>query len=115
MLRQEALQGDWQMAIGLSASYVARRAQAADLVILGQRIPDHSTGLEAPEDVIPRLQQAGARRALCRPMLRPDRRECAGRLERRPRSRAGGAGRAAVLRMSGAVTVLLVDPRKMLT
>jgi hypothetical protein len=31
-------------------------AQAADLVILGQRIPDHSTGLEAPEDVIPRLQ-----------------------------------------------------------
>ena len=52
MLQQEALQGDWQMAIGLAASYVARQAQAADLVILGQRIPDHSTGLDAPEDVI---------------------------------------------------------------
>jgi nucleotide-binding universal stress UspA family protein len=44
MLRQEALQGDWQMAIGLAASWVTRRAQAADLVVLGQRIPDHSTG-----------------------------------------------------------------------
>ena len=52
MLQQEALQGDWQMAIGLSASFVVRRAQAADLVILGQRIPDRSTGLDAPEDVI---------------------------------------------------------------
>ena len=52
MLRQEALQGDWQMAIGLAASWVTRRAQAADLVILGQHVPDHSTGLDAPEDVI---------------------------------------------------------------
>jgi hypothetical protein len=52
MLRQEALQGEWQMAIGLAASWVTRRAQAADLVILGQRIPDYSTGLDAPEDVI---------------------------------------------------------------
>ena len=31
MLRQEALQGEWQMAIGLAASWVTRRAQAADL------------------------------------------------------------------------------------
>ncbi len=77
MLRQEALQGDWQMAIGLSASFVTRRAHAADLVILGQRIPDLSTGLDAPEDVIlacsrlprapkPKVSPGSSRSTICR-------------------------------------------------
>src|SRR5882762_4839258 len=39
MLRQEALEGDWQMAIGLAASWVTRRAQAADLVFSGRAFP----------------------------------------------------------------------------
>jgi nucleotide-binding universal stress UspA family protein len=52
MLRQENLDGEWELAIGLSAPYVRRRAQAVDLVILGQRTPDHATGLVAPEDVV---------------------------------------------------------------
>lgn len=41
MLQQDRLQGEWHMAIGPAASYVARRAQAADLVVLRQCIPDH--------------------------------------------------------------------------
>jgi nucleotide-binding universal stress UspA family protein len=52
MLRQEDVQGEWEMAVGLPASYVTRRAQGIDLVILGQRTPDHSTGLDAPQEVV---------------------------------------------------------------
>ena len=52
MLRQEELPGEWHAAIGLAASYVARHAQASDLVVLGQGVPGEITGLNAPEDVI---------------------------------------------------------------
>jgi len=52
VLRQENLDGEWELAVGLPAPYVTRRAQAIDLVILGQRTPDHATGLDAPEDVV---------------------------------------------------------------
>jgi nucleotide-binding universal stress UspA family protein len=52
MLRQENLDGEWELAVGLPAPYVTRRAQAIDLVILGQRTPDHATGLDAPEEVV---------------------------------------------------------------
>jgi nucleotide-binding universal stress UspA family protein len=112
MLQQEALQGDWQMAIGLSASFVARRAQAADLVILGQRIPDRSTGLDAPEDVI----LACSRPTLVVPFAgrRPDR---IGENVLVAWNGSREAGRAVqdalpLLTMSGAVTVLLVDPEE---
>src|SRR5258705_1720862 len=112
MLRQEALQGDWQMAIGLAASWVTRRAQAADLVVLGQRIPDHSTGLDAPEDVI---------LACSRPVLVVP--YAGRRLDRIGENvvvawnGSREAGRAVqdalpLLAMSGAVTVLLVDPEE---
>src|SRR3981189_2572784 len=50
MLLNEAVLGEWHMAIGLTEPYVTRRAQGADRVILGQRIPDHSSGLYHPED-----------------------------------------------------------------
>src|SRR5882762_8607299 len=112
MLRQEALQGDWQMAIGLAASWVTRRAQAADLVVLGQRVPDHSTGLDAPEDVI----LACSRPVLVVPFA-------GRRLDRIGENvlvawnGSREAGRAVqdalpLLAMSGAVTVLLVDPEE---
>jgi nucleotide-binding universal stress UspA family protein len=52
MLQQEALPGEWHAAVGLAASYVARRAQAADFVVLAQSVPGEVTGLDAPEDVI---------------------------------------------------------------
>ncbi len=112
MLRQEALQGEWQMAIGLAASWVTRRAKAADLVILGQRIPDYSTGLDAPEDVI---------LACSRPVFVVP--YATRRLDRIGENvlvawnGSREAGRAVqdalpLLAMSGAVTVLLVDPEE---
>jgi nucleotide-binding universal stress UspA family protein len=52
ILKQENLDGEWELAVGLPASYVTRRSQAVDLVILGQRTPDHPTGLDAPEEVV---------------------------------------------------------------
>jgi len=52
MLRQQSLQGEWQVAIGLPTSFVTRRSQAVDIVILGQRNPDQTTGLDAPEEVV---------------------------------------------------------------
>jgi nucleotide-binding universal stress UspA family protein len=51
-LRQDQLQGEWQTIIGLATSYVARHAAAHDLVVIGQRNPDVSTGLDAPADVV---------------------------------------------------------------
>jgi nucleotide-binding universal stress UspA family protein len=52
MLLNESLLGEWHMAIGLTEPFVTRWAHCADLVILGQRIPDHDTGLYHPEDVV---------------------------------------------------------------
>jgi nucleotide-binding universal stress UspA family protein len=112
MLRQEALQGDWQMAVGLAASFVTRRAQAADLVVLGQHLPGQSTGLDAPEDVI----LACGRPVLVVPYA-------GHRLERIGENvlvawnGSREAGRAVqdalpLLAMSGMVTVLLIDPEE---
>src|SRR6202011_4077015 len=52
MLLNEAVPGEWHMSIGLTEPYVTRRAHSADLILLGQRIPDHDTGLYHPEDVV---------------------------------------------------------------
>ncbi len=52
MLRQQNLVGEWETAVGLPASYVTRRSQGVDLVVLGQRTPDQATGLDAPEEVV---------------------------------------------------------------
>jgi nucleotide-binding universal stress UspA family protein len=52
MLLNESLLGEWHMAIGLTEAVVTRWAHCADLVILGQRISDHDTGLYHPEDVV---------------------------------------------------------------
>jgi nucleotide-binding universal stress UspA family protein len=52
MLAQEQLQGEWQTIIGLPVSHMTRHAAGHDLLVLGQRNPNHSTGLDAPEDVI---------------------------------------------------------------
>jgi nucleotide-binding universal stress UspA family protein len=112
MLLQDGLQGEWHMAIGLAASYVTRRAQSADLVVLGQRVPGHSTGLDAPEDVI----LACSRPVLVMPY--------AGRRLDRIGENAGvawngsrEAGRAVqdalpLLAMSSVVTLLLVNPEE---
>jgi hypothetical protein len=40
------------MAVGSTEPFVTRWAHCADLVILGQRVPDHDTGLYHAEDVI---------------------------------------------------------------
>jgi nucleotide-binding universal stress UspA family protein len=52
VLAQEQLQGDWQTIIGLPVSHMTRYAAGHDLLVLGQRSPDYSTGLDAPEDVV---------------------------------------------------------------
>jgi nucleotide-binding universal stress UspA family protein len=52
LLRQDDLQGEWRLVIGTAAGFVTRIASTVDLVVLGQRDPDHSTGLDAPEEVI---------------------------------------------------------------
>ena len=110
LLRQEGLQGDWQMAVGLPASFVTRRACAADLVILGQRNPDFSTGLDAPEDVI----LAGSAPVLVVPHAcrRPERIGENVLVAWNGSREAGRAARDALplLATSGAVTVLLVNP-----
>ena len=51
-LGEDQLQGEWQTIIGLATSYVTRHAAGHDLVIIGQRNPDVSTGLDAPADVV---------------------------------------------------------------
>jgi nucleotide-binding universal stress UspA family protein len=40
-LRRENVRGDWQVATGVAVDDVARRARAADLLVLGQTDPDH--------------------------------------------------------------------------
>jgi len=52
LVRRGDLRGEWQTVIGLAATFVTRRARAADLIILGQHAPDHPAELDAPEDVI---------------------------------------------------------------
>ena len=52
MLLDETLIGEWHMAVGLTEPFITRWSHSADLVILGQRIPDYDTGLRRPEDVI---------------------------------------------------------------
>src|SRR6202521_4931401 len=52
LLDQEQLQGEWQTIIGLPVSHMTRHAAGHDLVVLGQRNPNRSTGLDAPEDVV---------------------------------------------------------------
>jgi len=110
MLLNEAILGEWHMAIGLTEPFVTRWAHCADLVILGQRIPDHDTGLYRPEDVI---------LSCSRPVLVVP---CAGRRPDRlgenvlvawnGSREVGRAVQDAMPLMSppSAVTVLLVDP-----
>jgi nucleotide-binding universal stress UspA family protein len=52
MLEQEQLQGEWQTIIGLPVSHMTRHAAGHDLLVLGQRNPNYSTGLDTPEDVV---------------------------------------------------------------
>lgn len=54
-LQEESLAGDWHPTTGMEGSladFVAHHARTADLVVLGQYDPDHTVGLDAPEDVI---------------------------------------------------------------
>jgi nucleotide-binding universal stress UspA family protein len=51
-LSDQHLDGEWRAARGLAAPCIARRARAADLVIIGQRDPEHPAILDAPEDVL---------------------------------------------------------------
>jgi nucleotide-binding universal stress UspA family protein len=110
MLQNEAIPGEWHMAFGLAESYVTRRAHGADLIILGQRIPDHATGLDRPEDVV----LSCSRPVLVVPYAgrRPDR---IGENVLIAWNGSREAGRAVqdalpLMSASSAVTVLLVDP-----
>jgi nucleotide-binding universal stress UspA family protein len=112
MLLNEAVLGEWHMAIGLTEPYVTWRAHCADLVILGQRIPDHSSGLYHPEDVI----LSCSRPVLVVPYAgrRPDRIGENVLVAWNGSREAGRAVRDALPLMStsSAVTVLLVDPEE---
>jgi nucleotide-binding universal stress UspA family protein len=52
MLVQDQLTGNLRVTSGPAAAFVTRLAAAADLLVLGQREPDRSTGLDAPEEVV---------------------------------------------------------------
>jgi len=52
LLAQEQLMGEWQTIIGLPVSHMTRHAAGHDLLVLGQRNPNYSTGLDTPEDVV---------------------------------------------------------------
>jgi nucleotide-binding universal stress UspA family protein len=112
MLLNEALLGEWHMAIGLTEPFVTRWAHCADLVILGQRIPDHDTGLYRPEDVI----LSCSRPVLVVPYAgrRPDRLGENVLVAWNGSREAGRAVQEAIPLMSAssAVTVLLVDPEE---
>jgi nucleotide-binding universal stress UspA family protein len=54
MLRQDQLQGEWRLVPGTAAGSVTRLSGMADLVVLGQRDPDRSSGLDNPEEVVMR-------------------------------------------------------------
>src|SRR3984893_9356815 len=110
MLLNEALLGEWRMAIGLTEPFVTRWAHCADLGILGQRIPDHDTGLYRPEDVI----LSCSRPVLVVPYAgrRPDRLGENVLVAWNGSREVGRAVQDALPLMSpsSAVTVLLVDP-----
>jgi nucleotide-binding universal stress UspA family protein len=110
MLLNEAILGKWHMAIGLTEPFVTRWAHCADLVILGQRIPDHDTGLYRPEDVI----LSCSRPVLVVPYAgrRPDRLGDNVLVAWNGSREAGRAVQEALPLMStsSVVTVLLVDP-----
>ena len=112
MLLNEAVPGEWHMSIGLTEPYVTRRAHSADLILLGQRIPDHSSGLYRPEDVV----LSCSRPVLVAPHAgrRPDR---IGENVLVAWNGSREAGRAVqdalpLMSTSSAVTVLLVDPEE---
>jgi nucleotide-binding universal stress UspA family protein len=111
-LLNEAILGEWHMAIGLTEPFVTRWAHCADLVILGQRIPDHNTGLYRPEDVI----LSCSRPALVVPYAgrRPDRLGDNVLVAWNGSREAGRAVQEALPLMStsSVVTVLLVNPEE---
>lgn len=110
MLLNEANLGEWHMAIGLTEPFVTRWAHCADLVILGQRVPDHDTRLYRPEDVI----LSCSRPVLVVPYAgrRPDRLGDNVLVAWNGSREAGRAVQEALPLMStySVVTVLLVDP-----
>jgi len=110
MLLNASLLGEWHMAIGLTEPFVTRWAHCADLVILGQRLPGHDTGLYRPEDVI----LSCSRPVLVVPYAgrRPDRLGENVLVAWNGSREVGRAVQEALPLMSSssAVTVLLVDP-----
>jgi len=113
MLRQEALRATGKWRSDCQRPTLRAGHRLPDLVILGQRIPI------TPPDWRPRrmsssLQQAGARRAFAAD-ARPDRRECAGRLERQPRKPGGRCRTRCRCEECRARHLLVGRPRKMLT
>lgn len=112
MLLNEAILGEWHMAIGLTEPFVTRWAHCSDLVILGQRIPDHNTGLYRPEDVI----LSCSRPVLVVPYAgrRPDRLGENVLVAWNGSREAGRAVQEALplMSVSSVVTVLLVDPEE---
>jgi nucleotide-binding universal stress UspA family protein len=112
LLLNESLLGEWHMAIGLTEPFVTRWAHCADLVILGQRIPDHDTGLYRPEDVI----LSCSRPVLVVPYAgrRPDRLGENVLVAWNGSREAGRAVQEALPLMSAssAVTILLIDPEE---
>lgn len=112
LLLNESLLGEWHMAIGLTEPFVTRWAHCADLVILGQRIPDHDTGLYRPEDVI----LSCSRPVLVVPYAgrRPDRLGENVLVAWNGSREAGRAVQEALplISASSAVTILLVDPEE---
>jgi nucleotide-binding universal stress UspA family protein len=111
-LLNESVLGEWHMAIGLTESFVTRWAHCADLVILGQRVPDHDTGLNRPEDVV----LSCGRPVLVVPYAgrRPDRLGDNVLVAWNGSREAGRAVQDAIPLMttSSVVTVLLVDPEE---
>lgn len=51
-LRDAGIDGTWVAKHGPAGLEIARLARMTDLVVLGQRDPDHSTALTTPEDVV---------------------------------------------------------------
>jgi nucleotide-binding universal stress UspA family protein len=112
MLLNEAILGEWHMAIGLTEPFVTRWAHCADLVIFGQRIPDHDTGLHRPEDVV----LSCSRPVLVAPYAgrRPDRLGENVLIAWNGSREASRAVQEALplMNASSVVTVLLVDPEE---
>lgn len=52
LLEHYDLRGEWHIAVGPAAPLLARKASAADVVVVGQNDPDNPSELKAPEDVV---------------------------------------------------------------